>query len=402
MPGERIEVTDGPARGDEQDLGNELVIGRQSEGFGTLKGDPEISRRHAQISRTDEGRLYISDLGSTNGTFVNGKKIEGSAWLAPGDVVKLGQSTLKVGGGQTDAGATRIAPSPTTAPTRAGQSPPPTGGPSGGPPPAVPAPAPSPAAGAGPGAPPAGAPSPGAPPAGAPSPGAPRPAAAPRPGAAPGAPPPGQRPAPAPGGGGGRRLVLIIVGAVVALLVIAGVVLAATGTFSSSEKKPKPPPLTIPSTAATTPTAPATTPTTPTSTGPSAATKAAYIIQFDRVQRSYSKLVAKLIRKARNPSSVQDIINAFKRLKTLYGSTATRVGNLDTPSEIRGVSRAYTATLRVSSAGVNLIIACARARSESCYRRRLNSLSSRTRRIRKKFSRAFRSRGYPVAVLAPS
>jgi hypothetical protein len=196
--------------------------------------------------------------------------------------------------------------------------------------------------------------------------------------------------------------VLIIVGAVVALLVIAGVVLAATGTFSSSEKKPKPPPLTIPSTAATTPTAPATTPTTPTSTGPSAATKAAYIIQFDRVQRSYSKLVAKLIRKARNPSSVQDIINAFKRLKTLYGSTATRVGNLDTPSEIRGVSRAYTATLRVSSAGVNLIIACARARSESCYRRRLNSLSSRTRRIRKKFSRAFRSRGYPVAVLAPS
>ena len=133
-----------------------------------------------------------------------------------------------------------------------------------------------------------------------------------------------------------------------------------------------------------------------------AATKAAYIIQFDRVQRSYSKLVAALIRRARNPNSVQDIITAFKRLKTLYGSTATRIANLDTPSEIRSVSRTYTATLRVSSAGVNLIIACARARSESCYRRRLNSLSSRTRRIRKKFSRAYRARGYPVAVLAPS
>jgi hypothetical protein len=189
----------------------------------------------------------------------------------------------------------------------------------------------------------------------------------------------------------------------VALLVVVGGVLAATGTFSSSDKKPKPPPLTIPSTAASTPTAPPeTTPTAPTSTGPTAATKAAYIIQFDRVQRSYSKLVAKLIRKARNPSSVGDIITSFKRLKTLYGSTATRIGNLETPGEVQGVSRTYTATLRVSSAGVNLIIACARARSESCYTRRLNSLSTRTRRIRKKFSRAFRARGYPVAVLAPS
>jgi FHA domain len=396
MPGERIEVTDGPARGEEQDLENELVIGRSADGFGTLQGDPEISRRHAQISRTDEGRLYISDLGSTNGTFVNGNKIEGSAWLSPGDVVKVGQSTLKVGGGAADAGATRIADSPTSAPTRAGQSPPPAGGPSpsNGPPPVVPVPVPTPAASpasasAGPSAPPAGAPGPGAPAPGAPG---------------PGAPPPGQRPAPASGGGGGRnRIVLIVVGAVVALLVIAGGVLAATGTFSSSDKKPKPPPLTIPSTAASTPTAPPeTTPTAPTSTGPTAATKAAYIIQFDRVQRSYSKLVAKLIRKARNPSSVGDIITAFKRLKTLYGSTATRIGNLETPGEIQGVSRTYTATLRVSSAGVNLIIACARARSESCYTRRLNSLSSRTRRIRKKFSRAFRARGYPVAVLAPS
>jgi hypothetical protein len=198
-------------------------------------------------------------------------------------------------------------------------------------------------------------------------------------------------------------MVLIIIGAIVALLVVVGVVLAATGAFSSSSSsKPKPPPLTIPSTAATTPTAPPETTPTPTNTGPTAATKAAYIIQFDRVQRSYSKLVAKLIRKARNPSSVGDIITAFKRLKTLYGSTATRIGNLETPSEIRGVSRTYTATLRVSSAGVNLIIACARARSESCYRRRLNSLSSRTRTIRKKFSRAYRTRGYPVAVLAPS
>jgi pSer/pThr/pTyr-binding forkhead associated (FHA) protein len=427
MPGERIEVTDGPASGQQQDLEGELVIGRAADGFGALDGDPEISRRHAQITRTPEGRLYISDLGSTNGTFVNGNKIEGSSWLAPGDVVKVGQSTLKVSGGADDAGATRIGESPTSAPTRLGQSPlaaggaaaggaaagaaagdaaaggdppPPSGAPSPGSPPPAASPAPSPprrepsavpAAGAAAvgGAAAAGGPS--APPAGAPRAGGP----------GPGAPPP-QRPGPGPsGGGGGRRgLLLGIIGGVVALLVVVAIVLAATGTFSSSSSNSKPPPLTIPSTAATTPSVP-TTPTTTTST-PNTANKAAYIIKFDRIQRSYARLVAILIRKARNPNSVQDIITAFKRLKTLYGSTATRIRGLDTPAEIRGVSSTYTATLRVSSAGINLIIACARARSQSCYKRRLNSLSTRTRTVRKKFSRAFRARGYPVAVLAPS
>jgi hypothetical protein len=392
MPEERIEVTGGPASGSAHDLEGGLVIGRSSEGFGTLGGDPEISRRHAQVSRTPEGRLYISDLGSTNGTFVNGERISGSAWLSPGDVVKLGQSTLKVSGGAADAGATRIGASPTSAPTRTGaETPPPA-------PEAAPAPTPEqkPTPAPPPAPTPEQKPTPAPPPAPTPGPG-PGPAAA-APGPAPGAPsPPGPGPAarpPSSGGGPNRTLLFAIGGAILLVLIIVGVVIAATS--GSGEKKPKPAPLTIPSTQST-----PSTPTTTTPTGNTAA-KATYILSFDRIQRSYSRLVAALVRKARNPSNVQDIITAFKRLKTLYGSTATRIANLDTPPEILAVSRTYTATLRVSSAGVNLIIACARARSESCYRRRLSSLSSRTRRIRKKFSRAFRSRGYPVAVLAPS
>jgi hypothetical protein len=373
MAEERIEVTDGPARGTSQDLTGDIVIGRSSEGFGALGGDPEISRRHAQISRTPEGRLYISDIGSTNGTFVNGERISGSAWLSPGDVVKTGQSTLKLSGGTADAGATRIGAVPTPAPTRSGAEPPPPSGPPTPPPAPEPKPAPEPAA--------APAPTPQA--AAGPGPGAPPPAAG------------GPGPRPAGGGGGRNRTVLIaaIAGGIVLLLVIVGVVIAASG---GDEKKPKPPPLSVPTTTPTVPTD------TTSTNGGSTAGKAAYILSFDRVQRSYSRLVAALIKKARHPSNVQDIITAFKRLKTLYGSTATRIANLDTPPDIAPVSRTYTATLRVSSAGVNLIIACARARSESCYRRRLSSLSTRTRRIRKKFSRAFRARGYPVAVLAPS
>jgi pSer/pThr/pTyr-binding forkhead associated (FHA) protein len=95
MAGDRIEVTDGPARGEQSELDKGLIIGRSTEGFGALKGDPEISRRHAQITRTDEGRLYISDLGSTNGTFVNGIRLARERRLADGDIVRVGETDLR-------------------------------------------------------------------------------------------------------------------------------------------------------------------------------------------------------------------------------------------------------------------------------------------------------------------
>jgi pSer/pThr/pTyr-binding forkhead associated (FHA) protein len=95
MAGDRIEVTEGPARGEQSELEKELVIGRSTEGFGALKGDPEISRRHAQISRTDEGRLYISDLGSTNGTFVNGEQVTREVELRDLDQVRIGDTEFR-------------------------------------------------------------------------------------------------------------------------------------------------------------------------------------------------------------------------------------------------------------------------------------------------------------------
>lgn len=51
-----------------------LVIGRE-EGE-VVTGDPETSRRHAQIEIHEDGSAWISDLGSTNGTYVDGKPIQ--------------------------------------------------------------------------------------------------------------------------------------------------------------------------------------------------------------------------------------------------------------------------------------------------------------------------------------
>ncbi len=53
--------------------------------------DPSVSRRHAEVAR-EGGRFYIKDLGSTNGTFVNGRRVSRQL-LADGDLIGLGKVT---------------------------------------------------------------------------------------------------------------------------------------------------------------------------------------------------------------------------------------------------------------------------------------------------------------------
>lgn len=56
-------------------LGDEGVIGRTPQCDVSLD-DPAVSRRHARLVRTETG-LLIGDLGSTNGTYVNGRRVQG-------------------------------------------------------------------------------------------------------------------------------------------------------------------------------------------------------------------------------------------------------------------------------------------------------------------------------------
>ncbi len=83
-----------------RDLNNEIVI-----------NDPEISRRHARLFL--QGNSYVlEDLGSTNGTFVNGQRLMGPDLLRPGDVVTFGERlSLVYESAEYDQDATMVSPS---------------------------------------------------------------------------------------------------------------------------------------------------------------------------------------------------------------------------------------------------------------------------------------------------
>lgn len=75
----------------------ELLIGRGAEGVGSLGGDHLLSRSHARIACGADGACSITDLGSRNGTRVNGTRISSEQELRFADRVSLGSSELEIG-----------------------------------------------------------------------------------------------------------------------------------------------------------------------------------------------------------------------------------------------------------------------------------------------------------------
>jgi pSer/pThr/pTyr-binding forkhead associated (FHA) protein len=97
LEGQFLRVTGGNAAGSEIPLDDGLLIGRSASGDGSLGGDPELSREHANIKWAGV-QLLIEDLGSTNGTFVNGARITEATPIRPGDAISIGASTAEVAG----------------------------------------------------------------------------------------------------------------------------------------------------------------------------------------------------------------------------------------------------------------------------------------------------------------
>ena len=91
----RLRVVSGPAAGRSVDVDEEVVIGREDTDLEI--DDVELSRRHAVVRRF-ANRLQVEDLGSTNGTFVDGNRIAEPTLLGGGAEIKIGMTVLVVEG----------------------------------------------------------------------------------------------------------------------------------------------------------------------------------------------------------------------------------------------------------------------------------------------------------------
>ncbi|MDQ6909317.1 MAG: FHA domain-containing protein [Actinomycetota bacterium] len=81
-------------RGQTYELGDELTLGRATGCQVTIE-DNYVSQLHARVFRR-EGQLYIEDLGSTNGTYLNRKKVTAPIAVRRGDRLQVGRTVLEL------------------------------------------------------------------------------------------------------------------------------------------------------------------------------------------------------------------------------------------------------------------------------------------------------------------
>src|SRR6056297_1637301 len=74
-------------------------VGRRHDNDLRIK-ETYISGYHSELNRNEDGDYELSDLGSSNGTFLNGRRVEGSAVVKDGDFIKFGILKVAVKSGE--------------------------------------------------------------------------------------------------------------------------------------------------------------------------------------------------------------------------------------------------------------------------------------------------------------
>ncbi|MEE9415530.1 MAG: FHA domain-containing protein [Acidimicrobiales bacterium] len=94
--GSRLMMVEPPEiAGTSFELGDEIVIGRSASCQITLD-DTYVSQLHTRVFNR-EGRYFVEDLGSTNGTYLNRNKVSAPTPVNPGDRVQVGSTVLELG-----------------------------------------------------------------------------------------------------------------------------------------------------------------------------------------------------------------------------------------------------------------------------------------------------------------
>jgi len=72
----------------------QLTIGRGGQNDITIRSDEYASARHARFEPRQDG-VWVQDLGSTNGTYLNGARLDRPRRLSEGDIVRIGETDLR-------------------------------------------------------------------------------------------------------------------------------------------------------------------------------------------------------------------------------------------------------------------------------------------------------------------
>ena len=89
--------------------GERFVVGRQ-EGCELVLADEKASRQHAAFEALPDGRVIVRDLGSTNGTLVDGRRIEQPTLLSGGEQLQIGDTVLDLSDAASAAAPTTVGP----------------------------------------------------------------------------------------------------------------------------------------------------------------------------------------------------------------------------------------------------------------------------------------------------
>lgn len=92
-PPEKMAVTAPGTKARTFDVGDELMIGRADKCHVVI-GDSYASQVHARVFRKQES-VYIEDMGSTNGTYLNHKKVTSPVMVNHGDVARIGKTEME-------------------------------------------------------------------------------------------------------------------------------------------------------------------------------------------------------------------------------------------------------------------------------------------------------------------
>ena len=89
----KLECTEGPRKGDLFTIRGEITLGRKAE---LALRDSKASSQHAKITTNPDDLPVLEDLGSANGTKLNGQRIKSPTPLKTGDEIQIGSTKLKV------------------------------------------------------------------------------------------------------------------------------------------------------------------------------------------------------------------------------------------------------------------------------------------------------------------